>query len=159
MERGPKRVLNGKKTESRQILQFGTVWNGRSWPFHIFPAVFLAVPPRFSPVFHDFGQKRKKTGAQKWRNGKGKNAFLSRFFPIPVFSRSLPSTSLVDSCREREWRPRQWRGRSAHCVGCHRGPEKRARGEKMMRHSPIKLHLKLLHEVLRAVALRSVGWT
>ena len=37
----------------------------------------------------------KKTGAQKWRNEKGKNAFLSRFFPVPVFSRSLPGTSLV----------------------------------------------------------------
>ena len=41
----------------------------------------------------------KKTGAQKWRNGKGKNAFLSRSFPVPVFSRSLPGTSLVTLCR------------------------------------------------------------
>ena len=29
------------------------------------------------------------------RNGKGKNAFLSSFFPVPVFSRSFPRTSLV----------------------------------------------------------------
>ena len=45
-------------------------------------------------------KKGKKTGAQKWRNGKGKNAFLSRFFSVPGFSHSLPSTSLVQQkCR------------------------------------------------------------
>ena len=29
------------------------------------------------------------------RNGKGKNAFLSNFFPVPIFSRSFPRTSLA----------------------------------------------------------------
>ena len=37
-------------------------------------------------------QNGKKKGAQEWRNG---NAFLSRFFPIPIFYRSLPGTSLI----------------------------------------------------------------
>ena len=95
LERGLKRVLNGKKTESRQILQFGTARNGRSSPFHIFPAVFGPFRPVFHPFFTILARNGKKTGAQKWRNGKGKNAFLSRFFPVPVFSRSLPGTSLV----------------------------------------------------------------
>ena len=81
--------------ESRQILQFGTVWNGRSSPFHIFPAVFWPFRLVFHPFFMILARNGKKTGAQKWRNGKGKNAFLSRFFPVPVFSRSLPGTSLV----------------------------------------------------------------
>ena len=48
----------------------------------------------FTPFFMILPRNGKKTGAQKWRNGKGKNAFLSRFFPVPVFSRSLPGTSL-----------------------------------------------------------------
>ena len=98
LERGPKRVLNGKKNG---ISPNSTIWNGVERPFFAVPHLscrFLAVPPRFSPVFHDFGQKREKTGAQKWRNGKGKNAFLSRFFPVPVFSRSLPGTSLTCRC-------------------------------------------------------------
>ena len=101
-KRGKKRVGTGsetgfkwQKTESRQILQFGTAWNGRSWPFHIFPVVFWPFRLVFHPFFMILARNGKKTGAQKWRNGKGKNAFLSRFFPIPVFSRSLPGTSLV----------------------------------------------------------------
>ena len=47
----------------------------------------------------------KDIGAQSWqyrfalvkicRNGKGKKRVLSSFFPVPVFSRSFPRTSLV----------------------------------------------------------------
>ena len=101
LERGPKRVLNGKKPESRQILQFGTAWNGRSSPFHIFPAVFGPFRLVFHPFFMILARNGKKTGAQKWTNGKGKNAFLSRFFPIPVFSRCLPGTSLAPTSSPR----------------------------------------------------------
>ena len=54
----------------------------------------------------------KDIGAQSWqyrfalvkicRNGKGKKRVLSSFFPVPVFSRSFPRTSLVSSdVRER----------------------------------------------------------
>ena len=49
----------------------------------------------------------KDIGAQSWqyrfalvkicRNGKGKKRVLSSFFPVPVFSRSFPRTSLVTS--------------------------------------------------------------
>ena len=95
LEQGQKRVLNGIKNG---ISSNSRIWNGEEWPFFAVPHLssrFLAVPPLFSHVFHDFGQKWEKTGAQKWRNGNGENAFLSHFFPIPVFSRSLPSASLV----------------------------------------------------------------
>ena len=65
LERGLKRVLNGKKNG---ISPNSTIWNGLERLFFAVPHLscrFLAVPPRFSPVFHDFGQKRKKTGAKK----------------------------------------------------------------------------------------------
>ena len=49
----------------------------------------------------------KDIGAQSWqyrfalvkicRNGKGKKRVLSSFFPVPVFSRSFPRTSLAAS--------------------------------------------------------------
>ena len=99
LERGQKRVFNGIKNG---ISPKSRVGNGEEWPFFAVPHLssrFLAVPPLFSPVFHDFGQKGEKKGAQKWRNGKGKNAFLSRFFPVPIFYRSLPGTSL--SCTDK----------------------------------------------------------
>ena len=69
--------------------------NRRSLPFHIFPAVFWPFRLFFHPFFMILAKNGKKTGAQKWRNGKGKNVFLSHFFPVPIFSRSLPGTSLV----------------------------------------------------------------
>ena len=88
----------GFKRQKNGISPNSTIWNGEERPFFAVPHIscrFWAVPPRFLPVFHDFDQKREKTGAQKWRNGKGKNAFLSRFFPVPVFSRSFPGTCLT----------------------------------------------------------------
>ena len=101
-KQGKKRVGTGSKTglkrQKNGISPNSTIWNSVERPFFAVPHLscrFLAVPPRFSPVFHDFGQKREKNGCPKWRNGKGKNAFLSHFFPVPVFSRSLPGTSLV----------------------------------------------------------------
>ena len=67
-------------------------------PFFAVPhlsTVFFAVPALFSPVLDDFRQKREKKVVKKWRNGKGKKRVLSSFFPVPVFSRSFPRTSLV----------------------------------------------------------------
>ena len=95
LERGQKRVLNGIKNG---ILPNSRIWKGEERSRGLFPHLsgrFFAVPPLFSPVFHDFGQKGEKKGAKKWRNGKGKNAFLSRFFPIPVLYLSFPGTCLV----------------------------------------------------------------
>ena len=88
LERGPKRVLNGKKNG---ISPNSTIWNGVEQPFFAVPHLscrFLAVPPRFSPVFHDFGQKREKNGCPKMEERERKERvpfpFLSRscFFPF-----------------------------------------------------------------------------
>ena len=101
-KRGKKRVGTGSETgfkwQKNGISPNSTIWNGVERPFLAVPHLscrFLAVPPRFHPFFMILARNGKKTGAQKWRNGKGKNAFLSRFFPVPVFSRSLPGTSLL----------------------------------------------------------------
>ena len=77
--------------ESRQILQFGTAWNGRSSPFHIFPAVFGP----FLLVFHPFFMILVKTG-KKWvpkNRGTGKErtrsfpvSFPFPFFPVPCLA-------------------------------------------------------------------------
>ena len=67
-------------------------------PFFAVPHLscrFLAVPPRFSPVFHDFGQKRKKNGCPKMEEPERKERVPFPFFPVPIFSRSLPGTSLA----------------------------------------------------------------
>ena len=39
-----------------------------------------------------------------------------------------------------------------------RGSSQASEGGNMVRHFPVKLELKVLHKVLRAAALRSVGW-
>ena len=95
LERGQERVWkgvktgfkkNGIKTESRQIRQFGTAWNGRSSLFHIFPA-FFRRSTLFLSVFDDFTKHGKK-GRQKMeeRERKEKRSFQflsrSRFFPF-----------------------------------------------------------------------------
>ena len=92
LERGPKRVLNGNKNG---ISPNSTIWNGVERPFFAVPHLscrFLAVPPRFSPVFHDFGQKREKKRVPK-NGGTGKErtrsfpvSFLFPFFPVPCLA-------------------------------------------------------------------------
>ena len=84
--------------ESRQIRESRMAKNGRSLPFHIFPAVFLAVPPLFSPVFHDFGQKRQKRVPKNGGTGKEKMRSFPVSFPFPFFYRSLPGTTLLVLC-------------------------------------------------------------
>ena len=88
LKRGLKRVLNGKKNG---ISPNSTIWNGEERPFFAVPHLscrFWAVPPRFSPVFHDFGQKREKNGCPKMEERERKERvsfpFLSRsrFFPF-----------------------------------------------------------------------------
>ena len=95
LEWGQKRVLNGKKTG---ISPNSTVWNGVEQPFFAVPHLscrFLAAPPRFSPVFHDFGQKREKMGCPKMEERERKEhvpfPFLSRsrFFPFLAWHISI----------------------------------------------------------------------
>ena len=108
LERGIKRVGTGAKTgfkwEKNGISPNSTIWNDVEQPFsavpHL-PSLFFAVPSLFSPVFDDFHEKPEKKVVKKWKNGKGKNAFLSSFFPIPVFSLSFPGTSLPTCCASR----------------------------------------------------------
>ena len=59
---GKKRVGMGSemgfKRQKNGISPNSTIWNGVEWTFFAVPHLscrFLAVPPRFSPVFHDFG--------------------------------------------------------------------------------------------------------
>ena len=68
-------------------------------PFFAVPHLscrFLAVPPRFSPVFHDFGQKQEKNGCPKMEERERKERvsfpFLSRsrFFPFRSAHMSSP---------------------------------------------------------------------
>ena len=101
-KRGKKRVGTGAKTSFKQqkngISQNSTIWKGVERPFFAVPhlsTVFFAVSALFSPVLDDFRQKREKKVVKKWRNGKGKKRVLSSFFPVPVFSRSFPRTSLI----------------------------------------------------------------
>ena len=94
-KRGRKRVGTGSETgfkrQKNGISPNSTIWNGVERPFLAVPHLscrFLAVPPRFSPAFHDFGQKREKNGCPKMEERERKERvsflFLSRFpfFPF-----------------------------------------------------------------------------
>ena len=95
LERGKKRVGTGAKTgfkwqkkESRQILQFGTVWNGRSSPFHIFPPFFLLFQLFFHPFLTIFTKNGKKRSSKNGGTGKERTrsfpvSFLFLFFSFP----------------------------------------------------------------------------
>ena len=72
LKRGKKRVGMGSETGFKRpkngISPNSTIWNGVERLFFAVPHLscrFLAVPPRFSPVFHDFAQKREKNGCPK----------------------------------------------------------------------------------------------
>ena len=116
LERDKKRVGTGKKTgwnggrnwflngkKKRNLPKFynlerrGTAVLRRSTSFHRF---FSPFQPFFHPFLTIFAKNGKKKVVKKWRNGKGKNAFLSSFFPVPVFSRSFPRTSLVEAIKK-----------------------------------------------------------
>ena len=85
----------GFKRQKNEISPNSTVWNGMERPFFAVPHLsyrFLAVPPRFSPVFHDFGQKREKKRVPK-NGGTGKEgtrsfpvSFPFPFFPVPCLA-------------------------------------------------------------------------
>ena len=106
MERGKKRVGTGSKTgfkrQKNGISPNSTIWNGVERPFLAVPHLscrFLAVPLRFSPIFHDFGQKREKNGCPKMEERERKERvpfpFLSRsrFFPFLAWHISNSNTS------------------------------------------------------------------
>ena len=93
-KRGKKRVGTGSETgfkrQKKGISPNSTIWNGVERPFFAVPHLscpFLPVPPRFSPLFCDFGQKREKNGCPKMEERKRKERvpfpFLScsHFFP------------------------------------------------------------------------------
>ena len=94
-KRGKNRVGTGSETgfkrQKNGISPNSTIWNGEERPFFAVPHLscrFGAVPPRFSPVFHDFRQKREKNGCPKMEERERKERvpfpFLSRsrFFPF-----------------------------------------------------------------------------
>ena len=89
-KRGKKRVGTGSemglKRQKNGISPNSTIWNGVERPFFTVPHLsyrFLAVPPRFSPVFHDFGQKREKNVCPKMEERERKERI-----PFPFLSRS-----------------------------------------------------------------------
>ena len=86
LEPGQKRVLNGIKNG---ISPNSKIWNGKERPFFTVPHLssrFLAVPPFFSPVFHDFGQKREKKVPKNGGTGKEKTRSFPVSFPFPFFT-------------------------------------------------------------------------
>ena len=99
LERGQKWVLNGQKNG---ISPNSTIWNGVERPFFAVPHLscrFLAIPPRFSPVFHDFGQKREKNGCPKMEERERKERvpfpFLSRSHFFPILAWHISSTNTM----------------------------------------------------------------
>ena len=70
--------------------------------------------------------------------------------PCRPVARGARST---DGCREREWRTRWGRGRSARCTGLLRGSARRARGEPMVCRCLVWQQFKVVRKVLRAAAL------
>ena len=90
LEWGQKWVLNGIKNG---ISPNSRIWNGEERLFFAVPHLssrFLAVPPLFSCVFHDFGQKREKKRVPK-NGGTGKER--TRSFPVSFRSHFLPFLS------------------------------------------------------------------
>ena len=109
LERGKKGVGMGAKTgfkryKKRNLAKFENLERRRTaalccstsfQPFFGLSSRFLAVPPLFSPVFHDFGQKREKNGCPKMEERERKERvpfpFLSRshFFPFLAWHISI----------------------------------------------------------------------
>ena len=106
---GKKRVGTGAETGFKRkkngISPNSTIWNGVEQPFFGVPHLscrFLAVPPRFSSGFHDFGQKREKNRCPKMEERERKERvpfpFLSRsrFFPFLAWHISSPTASWLE---------------------------------------------------------------
>ena len=102
MGRGQKWVLNGakmgfKRYKNRNLAKSDNLERIRTSPRPLSTSfqLFFHRSVFFHPFFHDFGQKRERKDAKKWRNGKGKKSVLSHFFPTPIFYLSFSGTSLV----------------------------------------------------------------
>ena len=79
LERGQEWVLNGI---INGISPDSTIWNGVERPFFAVSHLssrFFAVPPLFSPVFHDCSKKGEKRVPKNGGMGKERKAF----FPVP----------------------------------------------------------------------------
>ena len=79
---GQKWVLNVKKTESRQIREFGKGKNGPAASFHIFPAIFLP----FCLFFHLFLMILAKNGKKRVPKMKERERKERVSFPFPFFT-------------------------------------------------------------------------
>ena len=93
-KRGKKRVGTGAETGFKRqktgISPNSRIWNGEERLFFAVPhlsCLFLAVPPLFSPVFHNFGQKQEKKRVPKnGGTGKERKRFFPVSFPFPDFT-------------------------------------------------------------------------
>ena len=86
LERGQKWVLNGIKMESRQIRESGMAKNGRSSPFHIFPAVFWPFRLFFHLFFMILARYGKKRVPKNGGTGKERTRFFPISLPFPFFT-------------------------------------------------------------------------
>ena len=86
-----------KRYKKWNLTKFENLERGRTTPRPLSTSfqLFVAVPPLFSPVFHDFGQKRDKRVPKFWGTGKERKAFFPVSFPFPFFYHSFPGTSLA----------------------------------------------------------------
>ena len=94
LEQDQERVLKGTKIGFKryknEISPNSRICKGEEWPHSLFlhfSSRFFSVPPLFSPVFHDLGQKQEKKCQQmEERERKEKFSFLffsrSRFLPF-----------------------------------------------------------------------------
>ena len=61
--------------------------------------------------------------------------------------------------QDRLWRMQRGLKQAAYFPRCRGRWMKQKRGDKMVRDCPVWLHLRVLHKILRAIALHSMGWT